>query len=112
MQGEDPGDRVDIVALDGTPLQIPIASVELLAHGVKVEIIKDAGDDPDITNGTSVFITFSFLTQEQLQPVYGQSILYKQILLRRGRALAMLPSGIKSGCRGTGYKSGTKAVGL
>lgn len=87
MQGEDPGDRVDIVALDGTPLQIPIASVELLAHGVKVEIIKDAGDDPDITNGTSVFITFSFLTQEQLQPVYGQSIIYKQILFEAGQGI-------------------------
>lgn len=87
IQGEDPGDRVDIVALDGTPLQIPIASVELLAHGVKVEIIKDAGDDPDITNGTSVFITFSFLTQEQLQPVYGQSILYKQILFEAGQGI-------------------------
>lgn len=87
MQGEDPGDRVDIVALDGTPLQIPIASVELLAHGVKVEIIKDAGDDPDITNGTSVFITFSFLTQEQLQPVYEQSILYKQILFEAGQGI-------------------------
>lgn len=87
MQGEDPGDRVDIVALDGTPLQIPIASVELLAHGVKVEIIKDAGDDPDITNGTSVFITFSFLTQEKLQPVYGQSILYKQILFEAGHGI-------------------------
>lgn len=87
MQGEDPGDRVDIVALDGTPLQIPIASVELLAHGVKVEIIKDAGDDPDITNGTSVFIIFSFLTQEQLQPVYGQSILYKQILFEAGQGI-------------------------
>lgn len=87
MQGEDPGDRVDIVALDGTPLQIPIASVELLAHGVKVEIIKDAGDDPDITNGTSVFITFSFLTQEQLQPVYGQSILYKQIFFEAGQGI-------------------------
>ena len=87
MQGEDPGDRVDIVALDGTPLQIPIASVELLAQGVKVEIIKDAGDDPDITNGTSVFITVSFLTQEQLQPVYGQSILYKQILFEAGQGI-------------------------
>lgn len=87
MQGEDIGDRVDIVALDGTPLQIPIASVELLAHGVKVEIIKDAGDDPDITNGTSVFITFSFWAQEQLQPVYGQSILYKQILFEAGQGI-------------------------
>ena len=87
MQGEDPGDRVDIMALDGTPLQIPIASVELLVQGVKVEIIKDAGDDPDITNGTSVYVTFSFLTSEQLQPVYGQSILYKQILFEAGQGI-------------------------
>ena len=87
MQGEDPGDRVDIMALDGTPLQIPIASVELLVQGVKVEIIKDAGDDPDITNGTSVYVIFSFLTSEQLQPVYGQSILYKQILFEAGQGI-------------------------
>lgn len=48
-----------LTALDGTPLTIPVKSVEPLgdpsADGVRVEIIKESGDDPDITNGASVF---------------------------------------------------------
>ena len=57
LQGEDPGDKVEITALDGTPLQIPIHSVEMLPDAARVEIVKDAGDDPDITNGMLVYST-------------------------------------------------------
>ncbi|MBQ7706035.1 MAG: cobalamin biosynthesis protein CbiD [Selenomonadaceae bacterium] len=48
---------VEITALDGTILKIPINSVEILRDGVKVEVIKNSGDDPDITNGASIFTT-------------------------------------------------------
>lgn len=48
---------VEITALDGTRLQIPIASVEKVTGGVRVEVVKDSGDDPDITNGASIFTT-------------------------------------------------------
>lgn len=54
--GEDV-DTVDITALDGTPLTIPVARVEKLADGARAEVIKFSGDDPDITNGASVFTT-------------------------------------------------------
>ena len=87
LQGEDPGDKVDIMALDGTPLQIPIHSVEMLPDAARVEIVKDAGDDPDITNGTSVFVTFRFLTLEQLKPVAGRSVVYEQILFEAGQGI-------------------------
>ena len=87
LQGEDPGDKVDITALDGTPLQIPIHSVEMLPDAARVEIVKDAGDDPDITNGTSVFVTFRFLTLEQLKPVAGRSVVYEQILFEAGQGI-------------------------
>lgn len=87
LQGEDPGDKVDITALDGTPLQIPIHSVEMLSDAARVEIVKDAGDDPDITNGTSVFVTFRFLTSEQLKPVAGRSVIYEQILFEAGQGI-------------------------
>lgn len=87
MQGEDPGDKADITALDGTPLQIPIHSVEMLSDAARVEIVKDAGDDPDITNGTSVFVTFRFLTLEQLKPVAGRSVVYEQILFEAGQGI-------------------------
>ena len=43
--------EVEIIALDGTPLKIPVAGVE------KISVIKFSGDDPDITNGASVFTT-------------------------------------------------------
>ena len=48
---------VEITALDGTILKIPINRVEKISDGVKVEVIKDSGDDPDITNGASIFTT-------------------------------------------------------
>ena len=50
-------DFVKITALDGTILNIPINGVEKVEGGVKVEVIKNSGDDPDITNGASIFTT-------------------------------------------------------
>ena len=54
-------ERLKLIALDGTPLEIPVKNIEETADGVRVEIIKDAGDDPDITNGASVFTTVRIL---------------------------------------------------
>ena len=48
---------VEITALDGTTLNISINRVEKISDTVKVEVIKDSGDDPDITNGVSIFTT-------------------------------------------------------
>ncbi len=51
-------DGVKIVALDGTELTIPVARVEkIFGGGIRAEVIKFSGDDPDITNGASVFTT-------------------------------------------------------
>ena len=50
-------DSVEITALDGTALTIPVANVEKLSDGVRAEVVKFSGDDPDITNGVSVFVT-------------------------------------------------------
>ncbi|MDD6396819.1 MAG: cobalt-precorrin-5B (C(1))-methyltransferase CbiD [Anaerovibrio sp.] len=60
---------VPVVALDGTLLDIPVHSIEQAgSNKVQVEIIKDAGDDPDITNGTSIFVTFEPGGGEKLSP--------------------------------------------
>ena len=48
---------VEIIALDGTPLKIPVKNVEKISGGICAEVIKFSGDDPDITNGASVFTT-------------------------------------------------------
>ena len=56
-RGEKP-DIVSLRALDGTMLRIPVVSVvRCPGGGVCAEVVKDAGDDPDITNGVSVFTT-------------------------------------------------------
>ncbi len=54
--GETPR-GVELTALDGTILKIPVARVEKVTGGVRVEVVKDSGDDPDITNGASIFTT-------------------------------------------------------
>ena len=49
--------EVEIIALDGTILKIPVAGVEKISGGIRAEVVKFSGDDPDITNGASVFTT-------------------------------------------------------
>lgn len=56
-------DTLELKALDDTILTIPVKAVRRTEEGVCAEIIKDAGDDPDITNGVSVFTTVRHLPQ-------------------------------------------------
>lgn len=47
--------EVELYALSGELLHIPIKNIEFTSLGAKAEVIKDGGDDPDITHGASVF---------------------------------------------------------
>ena len=62
--------NVEITALDGTILTIPINSINLVesngSEAIRVEVIKDSGDDPDITNGTSVFTEVRRIAGEEI----------------------------------------------
>ena len=59
-------DAVEIIALDGTTLKIPVKSVEKFSDGVRAEVIKFSGDDPDITNGASVFTTIKKISGDEI----------------------------------------------
>lgn len=62
--------EVKITALDGTPLKIPVANVEKLSDDrIRAEVVKFSGDDPDITNGASVFTT--------VRKISGDEIIFK-----------------------------------
>ena len=80
-------DVVEITALDGTRLMIPVKKIEKLAEDslapvIRAEIVKDAGDDPDITNGTSVFVTLTLARPEdELKAVPGLSVRHENILM-------------------------------
>ena len=62
--------EVEITALDGTILKIPIKNVEKIADDkIRAEVIKNSGDDPDITNGVSVFTT--------VRRIFGDEIIFR-----------------------------------
>ncbi len=61
--------EVEITALDGTILKIPVESVEKISDGIRAEVIKFSGDDPDITNGASVFTT--------VRRIFGEEIIFR-----------------------------------
>lgn len=54
LRGGTPA-QVKLSALDGTTLVIPVRRVQATEDGAEAEIVKFSGDDPDITNGVSVF---------------------------------------------------------
>lgn len=42
---------VEVTLPSGRPLPVPVASVELRDGAARATVVKDAGDDPDVTNG-------------------------------------------------------------
>ena len=60
-------EQVELDALDGTRLHIPVKAVALGKDGCQVaEVVKFSGDDPDITNGTSIFTSLKPLQKPDL----------------------------------------------
>ena len=55
--------EVSLTALDGTPLTIPVKDVVETVEGIRAEVVKFSGDDPDITNGVSVFTTLALVDE-------------------------------------------------
>ena len=98
MQDSLTADVVEITALDGTRLMIPIKKSERLDDGrlpegalppvIRAEVVKDAGDDPDITNGTSVFVTLTLArSEDDLKAVPGVSVRHENILFEAGEGI-------------------------
>lgn len=57
------GNRLDTIEIDtpkGWILDIPLKHIEIGPDGVACSVVKDAGDDPDITNGMEVFAHVSW----------------------------------------------------
>ena len=72
---------------------IPIKKIEKLAEDslapvIRAEVVKDAGDDPDITNGTSVFVTLTLArSEDDLKAVPGVSVRHENILFEAGEGI-------------------------
>ena len=59
--------EVEIKALNGTPITIPIKSIKKIADDkICAEVVKFSGDDPDITNGVSIFTTTKLILGDKI----------------------------------------------
>ena len=71
-------DFVEITALDGTILTIPIKNVKVSQSNnielIVVEVVKDSGDDPDITNGTSVLTSVKSIEGDEVVFKAGEGV--------------------------------------
>lgn len=61
---------VELTALDGTKLTIPVKDVRETDDGLQAEVVKFSGDDPDITNGVSVFTLTRHLTGQKPEVIF------------------------------------------
>ena len=66
--------EVEITALDGTILNIPVANVEKFGEKIRAEVVKFSGDDPDITNGVSVFTAVKKISGGEIFFIAGEGV--------------------------------------
>ncbi|MCX5780735.1 MAG: cobalt-precorrin-5B (C(1))-methyltransferase CbiD [Firmicutes bacterium] len=63
------GELANTIIIDlpgGGNIEVPVKRVLYQEGRAIAEIVKDAGDDPDVTNGISIFATVELLPQEQI----------------------------------------------
>ena len=53
-------ENIEIQLPKGTFLQIPVYSCDFQPYGAKCSVIKDGGDDPDVTHGAEIIVELSF----------------------------------------------------
>lgn len=60
--------RVTVINPQDTPIEVPVKSVEVLSDTeARATVVKDGGDDPDVTHGTDVVTTVQLTDDGTLQ---------------------------------------------
>lgn len=76
--------RVELTFPDGSIHSFIVQRTEKLTGGAMASIIKDAGDDPDVTNGAEICATVLFRKISQFGP---DSIIYENVELFAGEGI-------------------------
>lgn len=66
--------QVDIDTPAGIRLTLPVTDVEFPANGVRCSVVKDGGDDPDMTTGLKVLAGAGFMNTEGIAVKAGEGI--------------------------------------
>ena len=72
LSGKKRLNKVNIPLPVGGRLSVPVAQIERIGQGARVTIIKDAGDDPDVTHKAKIRATVNFV-----QSKAGEDIIIK-----------------------------------
>lgn len=64
LNGQEKMEKIKIQLVKDGSLEIPVKAIEQLADGVKVTVVKDGGDDPDITHGHIIEVITKFIKRE------------------------------------------------
>ena len=73
LRGGPPPSAVDIALRDGR-VSFAIAGAEMCADSARAEVVKDSGDDPDITNGATVAATVSWMAEGDIAFAAGEGV--------------------------------------
>ncbi len=72
--GSQPLDRVDVGLPDGTRVVLPLAFGRKTGDEAAAGIKKDAGDDPDVTDGCVVIASVAWTAEPELQILAGEGV--------------------------------------
>ena len=67
-------EEVAIILPDGDNIVLPVRSASLTDNGAMATIIKDAGDDPDITNGAAITVFLSWADNGEVHFRAGEGV--------------------------------------
>jgi cobalt-precorrin-5B (C1)-methyltransferase len=74
LLGEPVPETVEVILPDGTGVRIPIDSFRINGSSAEASVLKDAGDDPDVTHGVSVSARVSWNTGNGITLKAGEGI--------------------------------------
>lgn len=74
LLGEEEMDEVPIMFPNGEVMSLPIAKIERDGDSVTATVIKDAGDDPDVTNRQRIVATIRFNTLSEIRFLQGEGV--------------------------------------
>lgn len=73
IEGHAPA-QVEVAFPDGTRASLPVLWARRTAQGAEAAVIKDAGDDPDVTNGSTVIAAVSAIEAKTIVFAAGEGV--------------------------------------
>ncbi len=74
ITGDDLPEYVEITLANGDRARMKVEEGEKIENGARAAVIKDAGDDPDITHGSSVFADVFMTDRGEVQFEAGEGV--------------------------------------